>query len=234
MLTIALRGALLLCGLNLACANIIVFTSQSAFNDATSTRLVNFQGLVDSSGATLYPAGLTADHLTFTNPSQYLLVVDPSYSPVFDFQDGNPILSGYGSILMNLPDRTTAVSETIAAFNAASGTVTLSTGDSYLFNISSAPTLTFVGFASTDGQAISSVNFDVGLNGFPQIDTVQYGRYEGERESDGGGPREASGTGEAPEPPVSVLMGLGIAGILASRLRLHRPGRRPEGNSAAV
>jgi hypothetical protein len=192
-------------------AGVVAYTSQAAFN-AASTNLtsVNFNGLAPVGGFTYYGDSLTVGALNFSGTGGFrLFVIDPGFAPPsWSYNSGNQVLTdnfgvpffGGSGLTTFFPAGTTAASLLIGDFSSTTATITLSTGDVFTVPITGQPNLDFYGFTST--TPITSINL-TDLIGAPVIDTVQYGQA-------------------VPEPTSLALLGIGAVSMVGYGRRWMR------------
>lgn len=194
---------------NAAQAQVTVFNDRTAFTAATTgLTLIDFNDQVTPPDLFIsYPGNtVTLSGVTFTGDA-ILFAVTPAYSIGYGFGD-DTVLSAQGAtpntFTISLPAGTTAVGTDFGAFGSSAFTFTLSTGDVFVLNGQSSPTVTFAGFTSV--APITSLTLSSNDAG-PQIDRFLVG-----------------GAAPVPEPgSVALLTGLSLTG--AGFLRRRKAAR---------
>lgn len=191
---VAPAAALLLLAALPARASETVYTSRTAFNNASvNLTTFTFQGLVTSGTATKYPnpAGLTTGGLNFKSSSDQLFAIDPSHPPgSFNFPQGQYLNNNdySGNSVLNitlLPANTTAIGgdwglQTAQNITQFQLTLTLSNSDTIQATLpasTTSPVLTFRGFTSTVPiTSISVSGIGIGNSGSLVLDNFSFGQ----------------------------------------------------------
>ena len=175
--------AMLLGGVGQTQADVVLYTSESAFDAATTgLTTVDFNGIASSDSFVSYGTGpLSLSGVSFTGNGS-MFVIDPGFYG-YSYSNGGFLTSDYSSpdiITATLPGGGfTAVGTDFGSLfsGGATFTITLSTGDTFTVSTSGSiefGTLGFVGFTSS--TPITSITFSMpDTPNYNALDNFQFG-----------------------------------------------------------